>query len=52
MPWRFHSHRHASRLINGRLGQGVRVELPKCVVTAIRKAWPDENNKYMGFHTE
>ena len=32
-----------------RLGKGVRTPLPSCGVTAIRLAFPEEDNAYIGF---
>ena len=36
----------------GHLGKGNRIPLPNCVVVKIREAFPDPENKYMGFHEE
>jgi hypothetical protein len=32
-----------------RLGRGVRVVIPCCVVSAVRRAFPEESGHYVGF---
>ena len=43
------AYQYMTRVIEGYLGSGNRVQLPQCVVDAIREQYPDKNNNYMGF---
>ena len=36
----------------GHLGKGNRIPVPNCVVIKIREAFPDPEDKHMGFHEE
>ena len=47
-------YRMFSQYINGYLGRGVRRELPSCVLTNIRKVFPNESSGkgYTGFKIE
>lgn len=35
--------------VHGKLGQGVRKEVPACAVSKIRETFPDPNGVYVGF---
>ena len=43
------AYRIAVREIYGRLGAGVRKQLPECVVRGVRQLYPSDNDEYMGF---
>ena len=43
------AYREATLLIHQYLGRGKRIKLPKCIVDAVRKEFPDKENNYMGF---
>ena len=47
-------YRMYSQYINGYLGRGVRRELPSCVITNIRKVYPNEDSEvdFVGFKNE
>ena len=32
-----------------RLGRGVRIVVPSCIVSAVRRAFPEESGHYVGF---
>jgi hypothetical protein len=46
---RFRLYRHATSMIHGYLGKGVRIELPKCVLGEILDLIPAPDGKYTGF---
>ena len=46
---RFKLYRHATFMIHGYLGKGVRIELPKCVRGEIMDLIPAPDGKYVGF---
>jgi hypothetical protein len=46
---RFRLYRHATSLIHGYLGKGVRIELPQCVRGDILDLIPAPDGKYVGF---
>ena len=46
--YRHHAYRSYISYINGLLGKGVRKVIPSCVVTEIRRRWPDPNGLYRG----
>ena len=37
---------------HGHLGKGNRIPVPNCAVQKIREAFPDPEDKHMGFHEE
>ena len=34
------------------LGRGVRIVIPSCVVSAVRRAFPEESGHYVGFRDQ
>jgi hypothetical protein len=46
---RFKLYRHATSMIHGNPGKGVRIELPKCVRGEILDLIPAPDGKYTGF---
>ena len=49
---RKHGYQKSISLIHGLLGKGNRVQLPHCVITGIRKEYPDEKGAYQGYREE
>eukprot|EP00978_Attheya_sp_CCMP212_P049031 scaffold606501_cov145-Attheya_sp.AAC.1 len=46
--FRFRAYQTFIRMHHGILGRFHRVQIPQCVLTGIRKLWPDKKNEYIG----
>ena len=47
--YRLNAYRNFTCWVHGKLGKGNRKIIPSCVVTCIRKEFPDPNGNYTGF---
>lgn len=47
--YRYHAYRNYIDFIHGYLGKACRKVIPACVVTHIRRRWPDSDGNYVGY---